>query len=256
MIYGHGVEERQTVAHFLESRHGRDVYNLSRQADCLYDHYVNLRLYLDTFEPQTLLLFVFENDFSDLEVLRTPDELERIPEIDAYDYSRIQAHIDAQDPHAESWLRRTRHRSAVYRLIRGLRSKLKRAWEGRAPQHVDFAAPLLDPERFARIESYYQRILADLAQRCRARGTDLVVVLLDVGLGGQPVQARAREMLGRVTTRLDVGFFDTGGLMRDCASCQLPRDGHFTAEGHARLGGFLDEALRSRESPGRGPPDA
>ena len=40
LIYGHGVEENQTVAHFLRSEHQVAAYNMGRQGQCLYECYV------------------------------------------------------------------------------------------------------------------------------------------------------------------------------------------------------------------------
>src|SRR4030095_14133840 len=40
MIYGHGVEERDTAAAQLRSAHGIAAYNAGRQADCLYQEYL------------------------------------------------------------------------------------------------------------------------------------------------------------------------------------------------------------------------
>jgi hypothetical protein len=93
LIYGHGVEEEDGVAAQLEKRHGRRVYNLSRQGDSLYPHYVMLRLHLEAFRPETVVLFVFHNDFHDLLAYRGVALLQEAPEITFGDYARIREQL-------------------------------------------------------------------------------------------------------------------------------------------------------------------
>jgi len=92
-IYGHGVEEEHTLTAYLRSEHGRPAYNMGRQGDCLFQHYVLLRLFLDRLQPRRVVLFVFVNDFHDLTVFRTPEQIRERPEIDRYDYDRIYARV-------------------------------------------------------------------------------------------------------------------------------------------------------------------
>ncbi len=89
LIYGHGVEETETVAHFLRTEHAIGAYNMGRQGAALYDEYVLLRTFLPELSPQSVVLFVFLNDFDDLEVYRTAGEIAAMPEIDRLDYPGV-----------------------------------------------------------------------------------------------------------------------------------------------------------------------
>jgi hypothetical protein len=245
LIYGHGVDEEQSVAHFLETAHGRSVYNLSRQGDSLYQHYVNLRLHLEEFEPEAVVLFVFYNDFRDLEQYRSTEQIERAPEVDRYDYEGIRSRVQERGVDEVPCLRRLRYRTASYRLFKRVRRMLSRAARGEPdpPSGPEiFTAPLLDPERLVRIARYYDLVLGDLAERSRAVGADLLLVYLDLPLD-ETAKSRAREMLERVTTRHGIRFLDTGDLFLHCEGCLLANDGHFTEEGHRRLAAFVHGAL-------------
>jgi hypothetical protein len=46
IVYGHGVESDETIAHYLRTNHGVAAYDISAQGQCLYDHYLALRLKL------------------------------------------------------------------------------------------------------------------------------------------------------------------------------------------------------------------
>ncbi|MCD4749974.1 MAG: hypothetical protein K8R59_11420, partial [Thermoanaerobaculales bacterium] len=107
LVYGHGVEEEDTVAHFLRSEHGVSAYNMASQGQCLYEHYVLLRLYLDRLQPETVVLFVFLNDFRDLEKKRTEGEIKKIPELRRNDYEEVLARVDVLKNERPRWLQRT-----------------------------------------------------------------------------------------------------------------------------------------------------
>ncbi len=213
MIYGHGVEDDQTVASFLHKVHGQPVYNMARQGDCLYDHYVLLRLYLEEFSPRTVLLVVFFNDIYDLLKMRGIDKIVRIPELKEYDYEKIRNEIKREakrrtsDPPEKKLL-----------LPRLIAARLDSDTVGLAQQHKQgnnllvelqkhgvlrrgestlnleqirrvvtvpkYRALLLsrwpqkEIEHEASVRQYYRRVLGDLQGRCEELGTRLVLVNL------------------------------------------------------------------------------
>lgn len=256
LIYGHGVEEAETVAHFLRSEHRVGAYNMGRQGAALYDEYVLLRTYLPELAPQAIVLFVFLNDFDDLEVYRTADEISAIPEIDQLDYGALREWNRQLPARMPSALRRWLWRRPSLRLLRAAAQELGSlawtapAWAAAPDPDPPFLAPLLDPGRRDRLASYYQRIFADLAGRCRARAIDLRIVYL--GFGGDPGKYPAGQdaavTLVRAAADLSqLPVHDTRGLFSGCDDCFLPRDGHFSATGHRRLARFVAETVLARE---------
>ncbi len=118
MIYGHGVEQEQTVAHFLREVHGEAAYSLAQQGQCLYDHYLQLRLFLDQLQPRTVLLFVFYNDFRDLENRRRAREIARRPESTRFDYDVIRADLASLQHQSEPLLARALYSLASARVVK------------------------------------------------------------------------------------------------------------------------------------------
>ncbi len=116
LIYGHGVEEHQTVSHFLRRDHAVPAYNAAQQAHCLYEEYVTYRLLADVLRPKTVVLFVFLNDVRDLEKKRRPEEIADPPELERYDYRTIAGEVSKLQNRWDPLLERALFRLATTRL--------------------------------------------------------------------------------------------------------------------------------------------
>jgi hypothetical protein len=246
LIYGHGVEEEQTVAHILRARYRLPAYNMARQGDCLYQQVVLLRLYAEELSPATVVLFVFLNDFADLLSYRTPEELERMPELrlDARALRRRVAELGSNPRYPPV---RQLYRFRSLRLLRGVARSAAGDWVRRAEAAPagpgDLAAAVLEPELFARASRYYRRALAACVRLAAGQGADLHVVLLDVGAvagpEGRRAYARLESFLFVASRESGFRWATTAGVFEECDDCFLAHDGHFSPRGHARLARFL-----------------
>lgn len=257
LIYGHGVEEATTVAHFLRSEHGVGAYNMGRQGAALYDEYVLLRTFLPELAPKAIVLFVFLNDFDDLEVYRTAGEIAALPELD-FDYAALREWNRRLPERFPSALRRWLWRRPSLRLLVAAANELPGlsftvpAFAAGPEGDPPFLAPLLDEARRRRLASYYDRIFADLAARCRARGIALRVVYLGPGADPQAYEAGQRSavaLVGEAATASSLPFFDSRPVFAGCSECFLPGDGHFSAGGHRRLAQFVAETVLADAAP-------
>lgn len=252
LIYGHGVEEEQTVAHLLRTREGRPAYNMARQGDCLYQQYVLLRLYSGELAPRKVVLFVFLNDFSDLFFYRTREEIEQMPELRLDDRALRQRVADlGRNPHYPP--RRQLYRSRSLRLLRGVAKSLSSGnWMAQAEAapagEDDLTAAVLQPERFALASRYYRRVLAECQRLAAEKGIDLRVVLLDVGASagsdGQRAYERLKLFLQQTSDEVGFSFTTTAGAFEGCGDCFLPHDGHLSPQGHDRLARFVDAQIQ------------
>jgi hypothetical protein len=260
LIYGHGVEEASTVAYFLRATHGIGAYNMGRQGACLFDEYVYLRTFAAELAPREVLIFVFLNDFDDLEVYRTPEEIAAAPET-GYDYRAIRAwaaglwHSGPAAPHR--WLATL----PSLRLLRACAKSVKSlaapagfiapvfAESSRPPDPQDvppFLTSLVSEERFAAHRDYALRIGTEL--RARAELAAARIHWIYLGVGNDPAlyreqQNRAVGLLRELERRFGTPAWDTRELFAGCTDCFLPRDGHFSTEGHRRLARFVAERV-------------
>lgn len=245
MIYGHGVESDETVSHYLRTEHGVDAYDMSRQGDCLYQHYVNLRLNFREFAPETVVLFVFFNDFADLETYRSSEEIVTRPEIADYDYASLRAQVDATGHQAPGRLARLANAPAIRRFFPAAGDALERGFDKiiAGPAQASpypFDSILFDDVNLSRMTDYYDSILGDLADRAHDLGTNLVLVQLDIGWPDrETARDRVRSLLGAIAAEHQIAFFDAGRVLRDCNECFLENDGHFSPVGHRVLADYL-----------------
>lgn len=265
LIYGHGVGGDETVTHFLRSEHGIAAYDMSAQGDCVYQHYLALRLHLERLHPRTVLLFVYVNDVHDLEVLGRTAGGPEYPEVRGFDYGEIRRRIARLNDFRDPLPARLAFSSALFRMVaktRGWRparppeSTTPREWRPRRPtstaRPTGTFAVVLDESRFAPIEIYYQTVLRDLAERAKRLGTRLVVIHLvppidQILPARDEAQGKLQASLRRICDRLHIDEIDTGGLFAGHTGWILPGDGHLNPDGHRALAGFLAREVLDTE---------
>jgi hypothetical protein len=256
MIYGHGVNEEDTAAHFLRSEHGLSVYDAGRQGDCLYQEYLVARYLLPRLRPKTLVVTVFLNDFEDLAIYRTPEEIAAPPEL-ALDADALAARL--ADPESSSKWSKQLHRSKLWRLLEMAWKKLRApappsAPAGNAPDAPPAVPPMLlamtDDARYAPVARYYETVIADLVARAKETGTEIVLLHLDVAdqvvAGSIAGQDRVRALLEEIGRAHGLRVLATREVFAGCSECFLPNDGHLTREGNRRLAAFLARELEER----------
>jgi len=247
IIYGHGLEEKDTLAHLLRDDFNYSVYDMSRQGACLYDHYVFFRLYLDELAPERVILFVFGNDISDLKTYRTKELINSMPELREYDYGAIKAEIQSIGKNPPPGLLRRIESEPVIRFFRRFLADMREKF-----RHLDLTPSAeagnlssgntevgIDP-----VSRYYDRIFLDLSNRCREGNILLEIVYLDLGDSPlQPADRQERRRLRKIVRKAclldNLVFCSTTGLFDGCPECFLPHDGHLSGKGARRLSRFL-----------------
>jgi len=271
LIYGHGVEGDQTVGHYLRTDQGVAAYDMSAQGECIYEHYVTLRLFADELDPDKVLFFVFVNDVRDILKLGRLDFKPVPPEVDRFDYELIRHRIDALRKHRYAWLTRMAYSSSLFRLFAKMNhwrptppemSTTPPEWQpptseslhGADRKRPPSSAPqvVLDPELFGPVEAYYETLLGDLATRCSDRGTRLVVVhLIPASEVDWPqreqAQAKLQQTLETICSRHGLELVDTRELFEGRMDWILPGDGHLNPAGHRALASFLDRQVLTPE---------
>lgn len=254
MIYGHGVEEEETVAHRLRAVGGWPAYSMARQGDTLFQSYVLFRLYVDELQPEAVILFPFLNDVWELGLYRSDEALRHPPEIDAIDYADLRRRLPEIEARSSSRTLGVLSRSRALRLVHYqarqllVSTWLPRAWaaEGAAGAEIPpYVAAVDDPTRLALALGYHRRILTDLKRRCDERGVTLHVVYLHVPWVipvGRAGQERFDRAVADLAAELGIPYATTRGVFDDCSACVLANDGHLSPVGHRLLARFLLES--------------
>ncbi|MGE0784050.1 MAG: SGNH/GDSL hydrolase family protein [Sandaracinaceae bacterium] len=275
MMYGHGVEERETTAHVLRDELAMTVANLAFTGATASGYLEHLRNFGIPLHPKIAIVVIYANDLVDLEERRREVEmfLRRGVGLGAtrIDRDRLVAlpmrRESAIPASSGPWWWSRLFRLADFQRRRGpdgeppyggfsLHAALPAAANGsRPPLFTPDLAPdwaSFDPRsRLAWEHAYMRAAIGLMTREARAVDCQLVIVTLPMEtLAGpsllnaqlQPVREYA-ESLGAVA--IDGGaFISRGG--REVEGIRLPRDYHFNADGHRRFAQGLAEELRRR----------
>ena len=226
-IYGHGVEENQTVAHYLREEHGWEVYNLARQGDGLGRESVMLRTFIDELKPEKVVLFPFINDFND--VVHLPEDLQ----LDKIDYKALRERLNDPDVRVHEW--DFEKRFYTYRFLMILNQRRK--FNQRDPAMRPTVQAVTDSDQFAENRRRYTEIFDSMLEVTRSRGAELQVVYLQAPNSDQfwiDSQERFEEFLQKLCAEREVSYLSAQEMLKDPQN-SLPGDGHLSPAGHRAL---------------------
>ncbi|MFN8606401.1 MAG: hypothetical protein U0931_02640 [Vulcanimicrobiota bacterium] len=243
-IYGHGLNEPETVTAQLRARHGWKVYNMARQGDSLWQEYILFRLWAEQLKPKHIILCAFGNDFHDIEFIHNQAELQDPPELKPGFIEKVRKNLE--DPGVRyqfgDWLTT----SYTYRL--GL--LVKRRWKTPRPNAQGQAQLELQQElqqqlqrTFHQTGVYYTLVFEDLVRRCRQSGYTLDVFFINTGDEHHPAWKweveHVEKFLAGLCQRNRVNFYSTRSVLADRPELTLPNDGHLNPRGSQVLADFM-----------------
>lgn len=238
-IYGHGVNEPDTVVAQLRRAYGWKAYNMARQGDSITPQYLLFRLWLDELKPKRILICAFGNDFLDVDSMRTAAEQAEPPEFKPGFVEGVRKNwADPQwrKPYGNWWTTSYTYRLALY---------WQRRWFPGPPGIPQ--APTVKAGHFDSVAHYYTLLFEDLVGRARQQGCEVDLIFLDTGAAVEPdwkvEVARMDEFFAQLCRRNRVPYYCTKDLLRDRPDLQLPNDGHLNPAGHRVLADYLAKTL-------------
>jgi len=235
-IYGHGVEESETVAHFLREDHGWQAYNLARQGDGLDREAIMLSTFIDELKPERVILFPFVNDFDDATYLPEATQLDQI------DYKALRLRL--KDPNERVHVREFKKRFFLYRFVKILNQKRRKSQQDPA-LHPTVQAVEND-DKFAENSRRYAETFDSVLQVARSHGAELQVVYLHAANPDQfwvDSQARFGDFLEKLCAERGVSYLSARDLLKDPANT-LAGDGHLSPAGHRALAELIVSETR------------
>lgn len=240
-IYGHGVEEAQSLAGHLRREHGWQVYNLARQGDGLSEQFVLFQLYFEQLKPKKVFFFAFVNDFGDIAGLRSPDQLAHPPELQDGFVESLRARL--ADTTQRTTTGHVFDRLYTVRFVATLMELSKRRGQLGGPYRAArWVESLTMTEKYEPLRKYYESLFSRLAETCRANGTELVVV--DVDTASQHPEWSAcqtvfTKFLRQLCRRERLRYLSLRPLFQGHPERQLEGDGHLNASGNKVLAEML-----------------
>ncbi len=269
MIYGHGVEEPQTVASHLRADTGRSVANLGQQGIGIHEEYQFLMRYGRPLKPRWVFLFLLNNDLDDTTVRLSAEDQQRA--VDLPDDDPAAAYVTPREPSRRSALRQSvedwlgkfyvvrardfvaaalragRRRTSLYRPstktaaltpnspAAGIRLQ-QVAWrapgEPWAAVHAGEVEPFLSRPELGLALRFQAKLLRRMRLVAARDGFEFAVIYLNADL---PFDDVFTERFGAICREEGIRYHDFGAFyQREEAAGRrlfLPRDGHFTDEG-------------------------
>lgn len=231
MIYGHGVEQGDTVREQLEKILGVPVANLGVQRGSIHTAYQMLEDPGLSFAPRVAIFFFLKNDLHDLVQAFTQEEM----------FGVIRAapgplEVDYLVPRSRSGWELVGEKLGGFYTVRAVVTLVRLAYPsfGRA-REAHAAEPLLwqsDQEQLAM--AVHNEILRRLNRLAAANDIRLLHVFIETGYEA-PRERMFKQILNSVCIEEGIPFLDlgvaTGAAEALGVEPFLPRDGHFSADG-------------------------
>ena len=260
MIYGHGVEENQTLAHFLRESTGVRVVNMGMVGGSPVHYLAYLNNFALPLDPKVVVVFTFGNDLWDIRARRPMSKIMRFVRTGEGREAGVFSRSDLLEgiryyKHPAAW----HDRFALSRLL----EYHVRAW--RAHRQLDSddgndtpAAPAAPPRQLPAVPEppparvldemeglptvqYLRRAFLEIAASTQAAGVDLVVGHIGKRTN---VDWMVRRALEDAAAAQGVHYFDVPELVG--TGFRLPNDGHLNENGHRTLADALTAYLDDR----------
>lgn len=260
IVYGHGVDEDQTVTHFLRELLGTTVVNMGITGGSPVHYVAYLRNFALPLEPKVVVVLFFGNDLRDVMGDRSVEQIERFVaegkgrEMMVISRNVLLNRLRIPGGHRPSPL----DRLALYRLL----DYHRRAWRPSRPAPVvdreiealavapdDPVAPepppdeVLDALEARPPVAYLRKALELMAESTREAGAELVVGHIGRRTNDDWL---LRRLLRESSAAGGFHYFETPVLE---GVARLTGDGHLSEAGHRRLAEELAEFLRGGALP-------
>lgn len=252
IVYGHGVEEGDTIAARLRSQMGLAVTNFGVTGASPVHYLAFSRNYALRLHPKALVIVIFANDLLEIPLQRSADEIARFSR-DAVGREMRILPPDALTAFAPrpALSRRILSDSVFLRTFLYGMHALSEETQTETPEPVPTRPDVVDLEQpFGPSVAYLRRVLGVLAADTKRTESRLIVLYVPATLGNFGLEnAGLPRMLSESADSGGYFFIDTtpaltDGQGRGKPGTRLPHDGHLTGAGAAVVADLIATQLR------------
>lgn len=257
MVYGHGLEQPDTIAQRLENDLGRPVANLGVQGASIHQEYQILARWIATLEPRWVFVFFLYNDVEDLTAYLTHDEMMAFVQApaDATDVVYFDAAARVDPGGLDAVLRGSYAARALRVLARLVARQLP--WSTHA-EAATLPPAFVGNPAMALALVFHESALRRMNALAQQHGARFVNVMIHTGQPGP--EAFFEDVLGRFCAANDIPVLS----LRDsfvAAEARgdrlfLERDGHYSAAGAALAARQVADWILAHEAPALTPAGA
>jgi SGNH hydrolase-like domain, acetyltransferase AlgX len=223
MIYGHGLEESQTVRSDLERLLDRPVANLAMQSAAMDYEYEILKHDASRLDPRYVFIFFLNNDISDLKSRLSESEMRRFLELPVDDHTT--RYFDLKPSPLLGQDNSSLRDLYVVRSFMMLKHKLQERLSERSGTKPSKAALMME---------FHLRAISKANDFASRHGMRMVYVFIAVPL---PYDTLYEQAIGDYCRANGIVFFSLrpalNAALRAGRQVYLPRDGHFSTQGAA-----------------------
>lgn len=220
LIYGHGVDQNQTIAHFLEQKN-YTVMNLARQGDSAFQEAYLLNKYGLSFKPKFVFYFFYNNDINDLFHYLSKEEMKDFIRTPIEDISFKDRRISDEGNVIKPYYKQP----FIIKALKFVISKRK--------DHNKYMNASLGI-------NYTKHAILQMNYASDSNNVKFVIVPLVMDYG-KLFRNEKLEILREFTFKHNVSFIDTTGM--NDSRYYLANDGHFNEGGHKKIANIIEQFL-------------
>jgi lysophospholipase L1-like esterase len=249
MVYGHGLEEPDTIRHQLEVILGLPVANLGMQGASSHQEYQIAKRYVAQLRPRYVFLFFLFNDIADLTGYLTDEEMLRF--LRAPRDARSVDYFDRYEPAGSDALAAILRGSYAARALSVLAELVRRDLAQLGLAHGEMLPPaFVTNPRMALALLFHELAVTRMKLIASDHGARFVNVF--VYTGQSKSEAFYEEVLGRWCAENSIDVLDLrqplSSAMAKGVEVYLERDGHFSAGGARVVAEALADWIRDAEA--------
>ena len=227
-IYGHDLNQNQTVAHYIEKFTNLSVMNLAQPGHSSFEEAYLLNQYGFRFKPKYVFYFFSLNDIVEVTNRLNKDEINDfiIKPIEQINFEPRQYYSNPIDCFISSFNRRP----YLFQLFRIISYKIK---EQRKMEDTNLESMDLGWR-------YTKKAIQQMKYASDLNNVEFIVVPITLG------NPREFKILKEFTTKNNINFIDIT-YVNSNPTFQLPNDGHFNEEGMKAMAEIISSYINKKE---------